>query len=88
VEADQCFTRRVREKLSGDGTKGLTNYRVLVVHYFLMGAMKKYNNQITELSDITDLNKDLARLAKVPKKPTDWVSLLLLHITDVCCCMG
>jgi hypothetical protein len=43
-----------------------------------MGAMKRYNNPITELSDIKDLNKDLARRAKVAKKPTDWVSPSLI----------
>lgn len=48
--------------------------RLLVVHNFLMGAMRKYNHQITEISSIKDLNKDLARRAKVAKKPTDWVS--------------
>jgi hypothetical protein len=42
-----------------------------------MSAIKRYHEQITETSRLRDIDKELARRRKVPKKPTDWVCVAI-----------
>jgi hypothetical protein len=41
-----------------------------------MSAIKRYHEQITETSRLRDVDKELARRRKTPKKPTDWVCVV------------
>ena len=68
MEASQRFTRHVSlmNRTSADG-------RVLFAHFCLMGAIKKYHEQITKTGRFRSIDKVVALKGKVPLKPTDWV---------------
>ena len=68
MEASQRFTRHVSlmNRTSAD-------VRVLFAHFCLMGAIKKYHEQITKTGRFRNIDKIVALKGKVPLKPTDWV---------------
>jgi len=78
VETAQCFARHVTVSLALVVDKLMI--RVLFAHFCLMGAMKKYHEQITTTGRFRPIDKELAVKAKVPLKPTDWVGPLFLWL--------